>query len=103
MYPYYAPYQIHDERPAAARIDFNDLSNVEKYELPKEAYEKRHDSVLAWKKNQKLGRFNPDATPPDQLLREAAKKDEDVVKENGVVTHLYVYGACSYVKNRLSN
>jgi tubulin-specific chaperone B len=34
---------------------------VEKYVLPIEEYEKKTDSVLAWKKAEKLGRFNPDA------------------------------------------
>jgi len=29
--------------------------------MPAEEYENRTDSVLAWKKNMKLGRFDPDA------------------------------------------
>ncbi|XP_054167480.1 tubulin-folding cofactor B-like [Oppia nitens] len=37
--------------------EFEDVSNVEKFELPQEDYEKRTDSVLAFKMNNKLGRF----------------------------------------------
>ena len=37
------------------------MSAVPKFDLPLEAYESRSDSVLAWKKSQKLGRFNPSA------------------------------------------
>lgn len=50
-----------DTRPAGARFNFNDTSGVEKYVLPEEEYEKKTDSVLAWKKAQKLGRFDPNA------------------------------------------
>ncbi|PWA00712.1 hypothetical protein BB558_003230 [Smittium angustum] len=38
-------------------VDFDDLSKIEKYEMPKEEYEKRQDSVLAYKMRNKLGRF----------------------------------------------
>jgi tubulin-folding cofactor B len=34
--------------------------------MPAEEYEKKQDSVLAWKKSQKLGRFNPDAPSIEQ-------------------------------------
>ncbi len=34
--------------------------------MPEEEYEKKTDSVLAWKKAQKLGRFNPDAPNQEQ-------------------------------------
>ncbi|KAI2625504.1 CAP Gly-rich domain-containing protein [Xylaria nigripes] len=44
-----------------AKMNFNDISGVEKYVMPVEEYEKKTDSVLAWKKAEKLGRFNPDA------------------------------------------
>ncbi|KAI1083904.1 CAP-Gly domain-containing protein [Whalleya microplaca] len=57
----YAELRITDTRPAGARLNLNDLSGVEKYVLPAEEYEKKTDSVLAWKKAEKLGRFNPDA------------------------------------------
>lgn len=57
----YAELHIIDTRPASAKLNFNDTSGVEKYVMPEEEYEKKSDSVLAWKKAEKLGRFNPDA------------------------------------------
>lgn len=41
------------------RPNYTDASLVTKYELPPSEYEKRDDSVLAWKKAKKLGRFDP--------------------------------------------
>lgn len=55
-----------DTRPAAARPNFNDTSGVDKYVMPEEEYEKKTDSVLSWKKNQKLGRFDPNAPSHEQ-------------------------------------
>ncbi|XP_053090748.1 tubulin-folding cofactor B isoform X1 [Pangasianodon hypophthalmus] len=39
---------------------FSDLSKVEKYEIPEDAYEKRADSMRNFKRNMKIGRFNED-------------------------------------------
>lgn len=41
------------------RPNYTDASLVTKYELPASEYEKLDDSVLAWKKANKLGRFDP--------------------------------------------
>ncbi|KAK5997006.1 Cell polarity protein alp11 [Cladobotryum mycophilum] len=60
--------RVVDTRPPAARPNFTDTSGVERYVMPEEEYEKKTDSVLAWKKAQKLGRFDPNAPS-----REAAK------------------------------
>ncbi|KAJ4307137.1 hypothetical protein N0V88_000514 [Collariella sp. IMI 366227] len=64
-----APYLellIVDTRPASARPNFSSSAGVEKYVLPAEEYEKKTDSVLAWKKAQKLGRFDPNAPSHEQ-------------------------------------
>lgn len=58
--------QVSDTRPAGARPNYTDTSNVEKYVMPEDEYEKKTDSVLAWKKAEKLGRFNPDAPSLEQ-------------------------------------
>ncbi|KAI1418143.1 CAP Gly-rich domain-containing protein [Hypoxylon sp. FL1857] len=58
----YAELHIIDTRPASAKLNFNDTSGVEKYVMPEEEYERKSDSVLAWKRAEKLGRFNPDAS-----------------------------------------
>lgn len=55
-----------DTRPAGARPNYTDTSGVDKYVMPEEEYEKKTDSVLAWKKAQKLGRFDPDAPNQEQ-------------------------------------
>ena len=58
--------QIVDTRPPAARPNFTSAVGVEKFVLPEEEYEKKTDSVLAWKKAQKLGRFDPNAPSHEQ-------------------------------------
>lgn len=65
------------------RANFTDLSSVEKYVLPTETYEARSDSVLAWKKNQKLGRFDPNALSPEEALRHQVEKDRTEVQTRG--------------------
>ncbi|EPE31483.1 Cap-Gly [Glarea lozoyensis ATCC 20868] len=50
-----------DTRPPGLRPNYTDASKVEKFELAPEIYETKTDSVLAWKKAKKLGRFDPDA------------------------------------------
>ncbi|KAL1955675.1 hypothetical protein VTO42DRAFT_8220 [Malbranchea cinnamomea] len=76
--------EIHDTRPASARIDFSDLSSVEKYTLPTSAYESMSNTVLSWKKNQKLGRFDPNALSPEEIVRKQAVKDEQLIQEKGI-------------------
>jgi tubulin-folding cofactor B len=71
------------------RANFTDLSNVEKYVLPTETYEARSDSVLAWKKNQKLGRFDPSALSPEEALRHQVKKDQAEVQARGLLRHTF--------------
>jgi hypothetical protein len=61
--------QVTDTRPPGMRPNYSDASSVAKYELPPAEYEKRGDSVLAWKKANKLGRFDPVCIPrPTYLL-----------------------------------
>jgi len=48
------------------RPNFTDTSGIEKYVMPEDEYAKKTDSVLAWKKAQKLGRFDPDAPSHEQ-------------------------------------
>jgi len=74
---------VEDTRPPAARnLDFGDLSSVEKYTMSEEAYEKLPASVLAWKKANNLGRFDPDAPEKEAQKAHAAWED---VKSQGIV------------------
>ncbi|KAI9845663.1 MAG: hypothetical protein M1837_004637 [Sclerophora amabilis] len=52
---------VQDLRPPSLRPNYTDASSVEKYVLPDSQYENLPDSVLAWKRTQKLGRFDPEA------------------------------------------
>ncbi|KAL4900047.1 hypothetical protein BDW74DRAFT_105469 [Aspergillus multicolor] len=76
--------EVHDTRPQAARVNYTDLSSVEKYVLPTEAYESLPNSVLAWKKNQKLGRFDPNALLPVEAMAEQTRKDREEVDKRGI-------------------
>ncbi|KAJ5216461.1 uncharacterized protein N7498_002868 [Penicillium cinerascens] len=76
--------EVHDSRPQAMRPNFTDLSSVEKYELPTDTYESLPDSVLAWKKNQKLGRFDPNALSPEDALRKQVQKDRGEIASKGI-------------------
>ncbi|KAM0564521.1 hypothetical protein ACHAPJ_000735 [Fusarium lateritium] len=71
----YAELHVIDTRPAASRINLNDTSGVDKYVMPEEEYEKKSDSVLAWKKAQKLGRFDPDAPSHEQAKLDALGRE----------------------------
>lgn len=71
------------------RPNFTDLSSVEKYELPSETYESLPNSVLAWKKNQKLGRFDPNALSPEEALRKQVEKDQNDVVTKGMSVYVY--------------
>ena len=67
------------------RPNFTDLSSVEKYELPTETYESLSNSVLAWKKNQKLGRFDPSALSPEEALQKQVEKDRAEIASKGTL------------------
>ena len=54
--------QVTDTRPRSEQFDFD--ADVEKYEMPLSEYEKRSDSVLEWKKQNGLGRFQSDSRGP---------------------------------------
>lgn len=67
--------QISDTRPPSARPNLNNAVGVEKFILPEEDYEKKTDSVLAWKKAQKLGRFDPNAPSHEQAKLQAIAQE----------------------------
>jgi tubulin-folding cofactor B len=66
------------------RPNFTDLSSVDKYEMNPETYETLSDSVLAWKRNQKLGRFDPNAASPEESLRKQVEKDQAELASRGM-------------------
>jgi tubulin-specific chaperone B len=60
---------VDDTRPESERVIMD--SNTEHFTLSKEEYEARPDTVLAWKKHQKLGRFDPDRESTLQSLADS--------------------------------
>lgn len=57
--------------------------------MPAAEYETRTDSVLAWKKNQKLGRFDPNAPSIEQQkIRASEREVEERGKFNAVCLRL---------------
>ncbi|KAF9343283.1 hypothetical protein BGX26_005985, partial [Mortierella sp. AD094] len=68
-----------DTNPSRVKGQYNDVSLVKKFELADEEYEKRTDSVLAFKKRNNLGRFNDAASDTsstsaqERAFEEAAK------------------------------
>ena len=50
--------------------------------MPPEEYEARSDSVLAWKKSQKLGRFDPNAPSAEDQKIQTLQRE---VEERGIV------------------
>ncbi|KAJ5443652.1 uncharacterized protein N7458_007524 [Penicillium daleae] len=79
-----AEIEVHDSRPQGMRPNFTDLSSVDKYEMNPETYENLSDSVLAWKRNQKIGRFDPNALSPEESLRKQVQKDQAELASRGI-------------------
>ncbi len=53
--------------------------------MPEQQYEQLSDSVLAWKKKQKLGRFDPNAKSPAEMMEERRTKDESQISSKCIV------------------
>lgn len=52
--------------------------------MPSNQYEQLSDSVLAWKKRQKLGRFDPNAKSLDELIEERRSKDQNEISRKSI-------------------
>ncbi|XMA10648.1 hypothetical protein WAI453_003439 [Rhynchosporium graminicola] len=63
------------------RPNFTDASKVTKYEMPPDEYEQKTDSVLAWKKANKLGRFDPSAPSLEEAKLQAIDAE---IKNRGI-------------------
>lgn len=57
---------------------------MEKYQIPEAQYEQLTDSVLAWKKRQRLGRFDPNAKSAAELAEERRNKDEHDIQAKNI-------------------
>ncbi|KAF9970499.1 hypothetical protein BGZ73_006786 [Actinomortierella ambigua] len=70
--------RVIDTNPTRVKGQFNDVSLVEKFEISQEEYEKRTDSVLAFKQRNKLGRFS------DANSTASASSDKEQLYEEAV-------------------
>lgn len=52
--------QVVDTNPHAKVGQYDDVSQVEKFELSEQEYASRRDTVRAFKERNKMGRFNPE-------------------------------------------
>lgn len=57
--------------------------------MPTAEYESRTDSVLAWKKAQKLGRFDPEAPTIEQQRILASEREVEERGELFILFHVY--------------
>lgn len=71
---------VSDTRPKSQRENYTDDSKVTKFELSQEEYEARNDSVLAYKKRNQIGRFDPNAVDREQEL--AARELQEIREGN---------------------
>jgi tubulin-folding cofactor B len=79
-----APYgriHVEDDSPVGNQLNINDTSLVEKYVMSDQEYSSREDSVLAWKKRNQLGRFDPTV---HEVIAEQEKATQDLVHEKEI-------------------
>lgn len=78
--------RLHVEDSSKTRGEFENTDKVEKFELGKEEYSKRTDTVQAYLKKNKLGKYNEEemaALAKEKEEREAA--ETKMVEEKGIV------------------
>ncbi|KAK7103366.1 tubulin-folding cofactor B-like [Littorina saxatilis] len=74
-YPIDSGMILHVEDKQLCAGEFDDVSKVEKFEIPEDEYAKRTDSVRAFKEKNKIGRFNPEAQKKKE--EEQKQKEEE--------------------------
>lgn len=95
--------QVIDTRPAGSvNLDFSDPSSVQRYTMSSETYESLPNSVLAWKKANKLGRFDPNAPETERqkvenLWHDVASRGIEVSKRCHVGTENSRRGTIAFV------
>ncbi|KAI6249212.1 Cell polarity protein [Erysiphe necator] len=77
----YSEINVRDLRPVAMRPNYTDTSQVPKFEISPDQYEKMTDSVLAWKKANKLGRFDPHALHSEEKAKQVFERE---IQDRGI-------------------
>ncbi|XP_071519896.1 tubulin-folding cofactor B [Panulirus ornatus] len=70
-------YRIHVTDDSTKMGEFDDLSNVEKFELSEDDYSKRNDSVRSFLMRNKMGKYNEEEQQKLQEQKEALEKAEE--------------------------
>ena len=70
--------RVHVIDPTLKAGEFEDTSDVRAYEMEDADYEAKEDSVLAWKKKNKMGRFDEEKMAQVEAQRVEYQKQEEI-------------------------
>ena len=87
----YCTIHVQDARPPSERQNYTDVSQVPKYEMSPQAYAERSDTVLRWKQEQALGRFDP---VRETKLHDQQEKIEGEMAAEAEMRHIAVGARC---------
>lgn len=76
---------VEDENPSSELKQLFDDTNNAEYTMPEDVYQDRSNSVLKWKQQNQLGRFNP---------AYAATKENQLQLDNDVITNMQLGDRC---------
>eukprot|EP00095_Tigriopus_kingsejongensis_P003532 maker-scaffold106_size358372-snap-gene-0.14 protein:Tk03532 transcript:maker-scaffold106_size358372-snap-gene-0.14-mRNA-1 annotation:"tubulin folding cofactor b" len=88
-YPLDSGMRIHVLDTTKNKDEFENLANVEKFELSKEDYSKRDDTVQSFLKRNKMGKYNEEELR--KMEEEKAKVDEE---ENALMKAMHIGDRC---------
>ncbi|XP_053124163.1 tubulin-folding cofactor B [Hemicordylus capensis] len=82
--------RIHVIDHSGARIgEYEDVSKVEKFQLPDSEYDKRADSARSFMKRSKLGQYNK-----EEMLKKEADQEQKLVEEKALAEAISVGARC---------
>ena len=82
-YPLDDGVRLHVDDSSKSRGEFENTANVEKFELTKEEYNKREDTVAAFLKKNKLGKYNEEEMADLAKQKEMKEAQEKCVMDCG--------------------
>ncbi|XP_070577248.1 tubulin-folding cofactor B-like [Ptychodera flava] len=91
-YPIDDGMRLHVIDPTQKAGEFEDVSKVEKFEISKDEYSKRTDSVLAFKKKHKMGQFQE--VSPEEKERLEKEKQAKLEQEKTLAEKISVGSRC---------
>ncbi|KAI9487806.1 MAG: CAP Gly-rich domain-containing protein [Benjaminiella poitrasii] len=76
----YMRLHVTDTNPHRVKNQYTDVSLVDKFELTEEEYERRSDTVRAFKERNKLGRFSDEAAAKEDAIERAYEEAASNIK-----------------------